>query len=73
MTFGDKLENGAVVIEARETLDGNTSAVRVVLAHWYGAQPWVTWSVDREGYAYHGHYFPALGQAIADLDVRCPR
>lgn len=62
---GDKLPNGAIVLQMR----GDT-----VLALYRGNwQPWVTWRLDDDHNAYLGHYFATLAHAMADFEKRHPR
>ena len=61
---GDRLPNGAIVIQMRG---------EIVLALYPGWQPWVTWRLDAEHNAYLGHYFATLARALEDFDKRHPR
>ena len=60
---GPHLQNGARVLLGR--VGG------VVLAYWEGRlHPYVTWSTDRDGSAYWGHYHANLAEAVADFAER---
>jgi hypothetical protein len=63
MKFGDRLRNGATVIQH----EGD-----VVLAHWEGERtPWITWMTDPEGRdTYWGHYHKDLDAALKDYNER---
>lgn len=50
---GSVLRNGALVLQSRISLLGP----QVVLCQWKEDSEYVTWMLDGEGYAHHGHYF----------------
>lgn len=59
------LPNGADILDRRTVGEG-----QVVLARYYGAQPFVTWRVDQDGNAYWGHYHRELVDAAQDFRTR---
>lgn len=61
--FGDKINNGAMVIE----FDPDT---RLALCRWHGVQPWVVWTLDNNGNAECGHYFSDLHPAVEKYNVK---
>lgn len=58
--FGDKINNGATVIE----FDPDT---RLALCRWHGVQPWVVWTLDNNGNASCGRYSCDLSLAVQIL------
>lgn len=65
-----QLKNGAKIIhETRVDPD-----LRVVLAvRHVGSYEYVTWSVDKWGNAYLGHYFTDFFDAVEDYKIRARR
>ena len=66
ITTGTKLANGALVLETK--LIGNEVFVLAYRGDDY--TPFVTWMVDKDKYAFYGHYFPTLSEATKDFDIR---
>lgn len=65
---GKRLRNGAIVIDYKQV-----HTRRYVLAMWEkGAGHWeyVTWEIDADRNAFHGHYFPDLIDAVKDFADR---
>jgi len=59
---GEKLSNGAVVLDQRED---------VVLAIWVGrAMPFVTWRIDENGGCFWGEYHTTLEAAWTEYQER---
>jgi len=55
------LKNGATLIEQRGD---------IVLAKTDGYHPYVTWTMDRDGNCYWGHYHATIGEAVAEFNER---
>lgn len=66
---GDRLRNGAIVVDMRET--GSDDAV--ILAVWRMDRhaEYVTWRARVDGYGtYAGHYYDTLAEAMTDYERR---
>ena len=61
---GDRLENGAIVIDVRRN---ETTGRSFVLARYHEPQPWVTWMLDDDGNTEVGCYFASLSRAADSL------
>lgn len=63
LKIGDKLPNGAIVLDIREK-----NCEIFILCLW--KKEFVSWGYDPQGGTYWGHYFPSLQEAMADFDKR---
>ena len=58
------LKNGATVMDRQ-------GVVVLALQERQSGKAFATWVVDKEGAAYHGHYFTDFSEAAADYRARC--
>jgi hypothetical protein len=61
---GSMIPNGAVILMKKHNPKGGW----IVLCVWH--TEFVTWSADKEGDVYWGHYYPGLERALADFHKR---
>lgn len=70
LKIGDKLPNGAVVLDIGEQ-DGHTIILCLRLRGVeYKLHPFVTWGYEPQGGTYWGHYAQTLSEAIVDFNER---